>query len=239
MPPAPTVRDLQALIAEQTAALKPQQDIIDQSITSNDTSGAAQEAGLSAQKTTAFKDITQGAQNKGMYFSGFSPDEEAKYTAGTYLPALAQLQSTIAQTRASLLGKKADLNKGAFDVATQQHENDRKTLADWNAMTADQQFKASQADKDRAFNAQQNLLKINADARNTAAQIASKATPDVSKIINSVGSFLHSKIGSDGKVSPATFQAARQQWAAAGGSPDSFAQTFYGYVNTGHVNDYF
>lgn len=237
MPPA--VRDLQSLIQTQTDALKPQQDIIDSSITANDTSGAAQVAGLGAQKDQAFSGIVQGAQNKGMYFSGFSPDEEAKYTAGTYLPALAQLQATIAQTRSSLLGKKADLNKGAFDVATQQHENDRKTLNDWNAMTAQQQFQASQADKDRAFQAQQNLLKINADARNTAAQIASKSTPDVSGVINNVGSFLHSKIGKDGKVSPATFQQARQQWAAAGGSPDSFAQTFYGYVNTSHVNDYF
>lgn len=239
MPPAPAVRDLQSLIAEQTAALNPQLNLIDQSITSNDQSGAAQEQGLAAKKDTAFSDITQGAQDKGMYFSGFSPNEQAKYTAGTYLPALAQLQSTIAQTRASLLGKKADLNKGAFDVASQQHENDLKTLADWNQMTATQQFNASESEKQRAFEAQQNVLKINADARNTAAQIASKASPDVSKIINSVGSFLHSKIGSDGKVSPSTFQAARQQWAAAGGSPDSFAQTFYGYVNTGHVNDYF
>lgn len=239
MPPAPAVRDLQALIQQQQDALKPQTDLIDSSISANDQSGAAQVAGLGAQKDTAFGQIVQGAQNKGMYFSGFTPDEEAKYTAGTYLPALAQLQSTIAQTRASLLGKKADLNKGAFDVATQQHENDLKTLNDWNQMTAQQQFQASQADKDRAFQAQQNLLKINADARNTAAQIAANAPKDVAGIINTVGSFLHSKIGKDGKVSPATFQAARQQWAAAGGSPDSFAQTFYGYVNTSHVNDYF
>lgn len=235
----PQVRDLQSLIQTQNQALQPQYDIIDQSITQNAASGDAQIAGLDAAKTGAFKQIDQGAQNKGMFFSGFSPDAQAGYTASTYLPALAQLQGTIASTRTSLLGKKADLGKGAFDAAIGQQESDRKVLNDWNTMTAQQQFQASQADKDRAFQAQQNQMKINADASNTSKQIAANAPKDVSGVINSVGGYLDKLKGKDGKVSPATFQAARQQWAAAGGSPDSFAQTFYGYVNTGHANDYF
>jgi hypothetical protein len=237
MPPA--VRDLQSLIKTQTDALAPQQELIDKSIASNDASGGAQEAGLAAKKDQAFTDITQGAQNKGMFFSGFSPDEQAKYTAGTYLPALAQLQSTIAQTRASLLGKKADLNKGAFDVATQQYENDRKVLADWNAMTAQQQFTASEAEKSRAFEAQQNLTKMQSAERIAAADrnakaAAAKAAGAPAGLIGTISNLLNSKKGRDTFVSPETYRAGLQQWTSAGGSPDSYNATFSGYINPDH-----
>jgi hypothetical protein len=237
MPPA--VRDLQSLIKTQTDALAPQQALIDQSITANDNAGGAQEAGLAAKKDTAFQDITQGAQDKGMFFSGFSPNEQAKYTAGTYLPALAQLQATIAGTRASLLGKKADLNKGAFDVANQQYENDRKVLADWNQMTAQQQFAASEAEKSRAFEAQQNLTKIQSAERIAAADrnakaAAAKAAGAPAGLINNLSTFLNSKKGRDTFVSPETYRAGLQQWTSAGGSPDSYNATFSGYINPDH-----
>jgi hypothetical protein len=174
---APQVRDLQALIAQQTAALQPQQDLLDQSITANATSGAAQETGLGAQKDTAFKQIEQTGQNKGMFFSGFSPDEQAKYTAGTYLPALAQLQATIASTRSNLLGKKADLNMSAFDKANAQHENDLQTLADWNKLTEQERFNASEADKQRVFQAQQNASDRAASAAASYAKSQADAPP--------------------------------------------------------------
>lgn len=152
----PQVRNLQDLIKTQQDALQPQYSLIDQSIAANDTSGTAQVAGLEAKKTQAFGDITQAANDRGGYFSGYTPHEQATYTAGTYLPALAQLQSTIAQTRMGLLGKKADLGTKAFDTAYASQENDRQILADWEKMTAEQQFNASEADKTRVFTAQQN-----------------------------------------------------------------------------------
>jgi hypothetical protein len=49
---------------------------------------------------------------------------------------------------------------------------------------------------------------------------------------------LQSKVGKDGKVSPQTFQAGRQQWIAAGGDPDSYNQAFAGYINQNHYWDY-
>ena len=152
----PNVRDLQSLIAEQQAGLKPQLGLIDQDIQANDNSGQAQIAGLGAQQQQAFGQIEQGAQNKGMFFSGFSPDQQAKYTGSTYLPALAQLQATIAGTRSNLLGKKADVNKGAFDKATQMRDQDLAVLADWQKMTAQQQYSAAEAEKQRVFEAHQN-----------------------------------------------------------------------------------
>lgn len=180
---APAVQDLQALIAELGQSVNPQKALIDQSIEQNTNAGAAQEQGLAAQKDTAFRTIDQGAQNKGMYFSGFSPDEQAKYTAGTYLPALAQLQATIASTRAGLLGKKADLDTDVYNKAFSTRENQKNQLNAYNneqearAFQAEQariqrEAAAAEAEKDRQFQARQ------AAATRSAA---AAATPTISK----------------------------------------------------------
>lgn len=168
----PQVRDLQTLIAQQNQSLQPQYDQIDQSINANEQSGQAQIQGLDATKNKAFKQIDQGASDKGMFFSGFTPDQQAEYTAGTYLPALAQLQGTIASARGTLLGKKADLGKSAFDTAFNTQNQDLQTLNDWNKMTQQQQFQASEADRQRVFDAQQNEANRKATAANTASNNA-------------------------------------------------------------------
>ncbi len=171
----PQVRNLQSLIAEQNQALKPQYDLIQSDIAANAKAGQAQETGLEAKKDTAFSDITQQSQNKNMFFSGFTPDEQAKYTSGTYLPALAQLQATIAQTRSNLLGKKADLGKTAFDTAFGAREDDRAVLADWNRLSKQQQFTASQAEKNRAFQASERVASQQFSAGQNAQDRASSS----------------------------------------------------------------
>lgn len=230
----PTVRDLQTAIAQEQAALKPQQDIIDLQIASNDTSGLAQEAGLAAQQKTAFGQIEQGAQNKGMLFSGFTPDEQAKYTANTYLPALAQLQSTIAGTRAQLMGKKADLNKSAYDKASALVENDRAVLADWNKMTVQQQFQASEADKQRVYEATQREKDRQAAAANTRAQInasqptaAERKTADVSGVTQ----YFRSVAGEDKFVHQQDYAQAKQMWSNLGYDPREFDMLFSSFRN--------
>lgn len=229
----PQVRDLQSLITEQSKAIAPQNQLIDESINSNANAGLAQEAGLAATQKKAFGQIEQGAQNKGMFFSGFSPDEQATYTSTTYLPALAQLQSTIAKTRADLLGKKADLATSVFDKATNMREQDVQVLNAWNKMTAEQKFNASEADKQRAFEAQQNQVKIAADARQSAADRAASATPNTTAAHNAALSVLTAKgaQGRDKKVSPQTFQTALDAYTRAGGSPDDFRSRYVGYAN--------
>jgi hypothetical protein len=230
----PQVRDLQALINEQNTALQPQYNLLDESIQQNQQSGEAQVAGVEAAKTKAFKGIEQGAQDKGMFFSGFAPNEQADYTASTYLPALAQLQSTIAQARSQLLGKKAELGKSAFDTAFQTREGDVKVLNDWNKMTAEQQFNASEADKQRVFEAQQNEKNRQSEAsiasQNRAASSA-KANSGPSPSQN-MAAALSSKTGDDGYVSPGTWATMKNQWVSGGyGDPKSFDAAFAGYRN--------
>lgn len=234
----PGVRDLQALIAEQTAALQPQFGLIDADITSNTNAGAAQEQGLTATKDKTFKQIGQASQNKGMFFSGFTPNEEADYTASTYLPALAQLQATIAQTRSNLLGKKAELGKSAFDTAFKTREEDKAVVNRWNEMTAQQQFQASQAEKDRAFQAQQNLLKIQSDERQGAANrsASSKASAGPSAASNAAAG-LRAYVGDDGYVSPGTYASVKAQWVGSGdGTAAQFDKQFAGFKNPNNKN---
>lgn len=235
---APQVRDLQSLIAEQTKSLQPQYDLIQGDIASNEVSGKAQVEGLGARKDSAFGEITQGAQDKGMFFSGFSPSEQAKYTAGTYLPALAQLQSTIASTRSNLLGKKAELGKSAFDTATNIREGDIQAKNSWDAAERQRAFQAEQdriqreaqaaeAAKDRSFQAGQG-------AANRAASASSG--PSNQELF---ASELAKSSGNDGKVSPGTYNALKQQWVASGyGDYKSFHDKYWKFANDSHWWDY-
>lgn len=250
MAAAPQVRELKNLVTELNKSIDPQNKLIDESITANATAGQAQELGLAAKKDTAFENIVQGSQDKGMMFSGFTPDEQAKYTAGTYLPALAQLQATIAETRSNLLGKKADLSASVYNKAFDTRENDITAKRGWDMQQARNEFEQQQAEKQY----QRDLAKLREQQRFEAAEAqksrsftagqnaagrAAEKGPDVNAITANVGGYLAGKVGSDGKVSPKTFQEGRQKWIAAGGSADSYAQAFYGYVNQSHKQDYF
>lgn len=192
MPPA--VRDLQALIAEYGKAYDPQRALIDADITTNANAGAAQEAGLEAKKVKAFQGIEQGAQNKGMYFSGFSPNEQANYTSDTYLPALAQLQATIAGTRSSLLGKKADIETDVYNKAFNTREGDITAKNNWQSEQERRQYEADQAEKQRQFEASENAKNRAASASASRASQGTKL--DVRK--NSSGGY---DVLEDGQVS--------------------------------------
>lgn len=227
---APAVRDLNKLIAQIGQSVKPQQALIESDIAANDKAGAAQIEGLGAQKDQAFNDITQAAQDKNMFFSGFSPSEQAKYTAGTYLPALAQLQATIASTRSQLLGKKADLQKGVFDTAFATREGDIAAKRDWTKMTADQKFRANQAAADRAFKAAQGSLNRAATAKANAPNIDSN-----------IRAMLNAASGKDGKVSPTDWAHIVGYAYANGikfGGKNGFANTYWDYANGSHWKDY-
>lgn len=236
----PPVRELQSLIAEQQKAIAPQKALIDADIERSAASGAAQEAGLAATQKKVFGNIEQAAQNKGMFFSGFSPEEQANYTSTTYLPALAQLQTAIAQTRSNLMGKKADLDTDVFKTATNIRENDLQALRSWEKMTAEQQFNASEAEKQRVFQAQQNEVNRQHEARQQAANRASSAAPRES-ILDQARAMLASRVGDDGKVHPTVWKQVAAYAADNGlkfGGDNGFASKLWQYANDSHYNDY-
>ena len=236
----PVVRELNDIINTIRPSVDPMKKQIDADIAANQQYGEAQIAGLDAKKERAFGDITQAAQNKGMFFSGFTPDAQAGYTADTYLPALAALQQTIAQTRSGLLREKLDLDKGVFDKAFATQEQDRAVLADWNKMTAQQQFDASESEKQRVFTAQQNekdrqaqlaSASIGASSRGGGGGGGGGGSSEPTNAQN-MAAALSAKTGGDGYVSPGTYQSLKSQWVAGGyGNAGSFDTTFASYRN--------
>lgn len=232
----PQVRELQSLIAEQNASLNPQYDLINSDIAANAQAGAAQEAGLEAKKKRAFGDIEQTASDKNMFFSGFSPDEQAGYTADTYLPALAQLQATIASTRSNLLGKKADLGSKAFDLAFQTREGDINAKRTWDAAETDRRWQEKQAETDRAFKASESA-KDRAAAAAQAAQNKGVSAQDVLDADRkAISGELFQVTGNDGFVSPQSYAKAKNNWVGAGYDSKTFDSYFASYRNPGNKN---
>jgi len=160
---APAVRDLNALVNEIGVAYQPQYQTIDKDVAFNEQSGTAATAGLQAQQQQAFSGIEQKAQNKGMFFSGFSPSEQANYTSTVYLPKLAELNQTIAQTRNALLGRKAELDTDIRNKAFATRESDLGALRTWEQQQAQ-----------RAWEAEQNRLKMEQERQLQAQQIAAQ-----------------------------------------------------------------
>lgn len=245
MPSAPAVQNLQDIVSQYTNADAPQSAAINNEITANDASGATQVQGLNDAKTQAFQGIDQKANDNGMYFSGFRPDQQATYTGSTYLPALAKLQTTIAGTRNTLLGQKAalqtDINRSS--LTTQQDE--QKQLDAWNgqqaadatALQRQQEAEQAAASLNTANNANRTeAANISANSRMAAANTSAgrnALSPDETAI-----KILQKGAGADTFVSPNTFRDARAMYMAAGGNNADFMNKYWRYTgaNTNQKN---
>jgi hypothetical protein len=86
---------LESIYQPQRTALQQQQPLFEQQ-------AAANRAALEQARVNAFRDITQTAGQRGMLFSGFTPEEQARYTGTKYLPALAGVEQTLQQRKLSL-----------------------------------------------------------------------------------------------------------------------------------------
>lgn len=245
MATAPQVQDLNTLIGQYQNTLAPQQAVLDTQITANDTSGAQQTQGLDAKKDTAFKGITQAANDRGGYFSGFAPNEQATYTAGTYLPALASLQSTIASTRSNLLGKKADLTSQGNSSALGEFNTEKTNLQKWQEAQDAQAHADAAAAADRAFQASENAKNRSATAALSAAKVPQPTQAQIKQAdIGAMGQTLKlgnqqlgiGHAGGDTFVSPQNYLAAKQAWVNNGYSSKEFDDVFSNYRNPNNPN---
>lgn len=98
-----------------------------------------------AAQNKAFGDITQQASNRGMLFSGFTPEMQARYNADKTLPALANLraanQGTIDKLNQAILGLDSDQRKQAMSM----QEQDLSRLYDYQKTQEQRQWEAQQA----------------------------------------------------------------------------------------------
>lgn len=117
----------QKRLAQEYAALNPvyapQKTLIQQQVSALPAQYAAEKSALEQAKANAFRDISSEAQSRGTFFSGFRPEQMARYTGEKYLPALAGISSQQQQARFNLEKALADLNMAQRQAATTNLQN--------------------------------------------------------------------------------------------------------------------
>ena len=88
---------------------KPSIENINQQIAQLASMYEAQKSSLQQAKENAFRDITKQSARGGMFFTGFTPREQARYLGEKYLPGLQQLTSQENAARLGLLGQIANI----------------------------------------------------------------------------------------------------------------------------------
>lgn len=178
----PTVRTLDQLTTDTNSIYDPQRANINNQIASAGTRLSGDEAGLAAAQTNAFGDITQQAARRGALFSGFTPDQQAHYTAEKYLPALAGLRTANEQTIQGLNNNLLTLNSDQAQKAFDTQNQDISQLYDYNKTQAEHQFQTQQAQT--AYQQELEKLRVQAqyDAQSRASSNASQ-TPSTQQFL--------------------------------------------------------
>lgn len=225
---APVVQSLASIIADLDPAYAPQRALFEQQKSLLPGQKEASIKGLEASKLNSFRDINTGANSKGMAFSGIPAAEQARYLGEKYLPAVAGVESdfiskdfNLSQALASLFGEQR--LKG-IDIRGGQE----KTLQAYMEAERDRQFRAQEAAKTRQHEAAQ------AAANRAATAAVAKQQGAPSGLVDGISNLFNKKKGGDGFVSPNTFREGMSKWIKEGGSPDSYLQTFSGYINPVH-----
>lgn len=230
----PTVRTLDELTAYTNPLYNPQRQAVNQQITQAGTAGQAEEQGLIAQQQQAFKDITQQANNRGMFFSGFAPDQQAQYNSTKFMPAMASLrgkvQDNIARLQSALLGLDTDQRKQVMGM----QQDDQSKLYSWQQEQERRRYEKEQAD----IAYQRELQKM---AREQSFQRSMKSSGSQGPSQQEqFASALASAAGGDGRVSPGDYNALKKQWVSAGyGDYKSFHDNFWKFADDSHWWDYY
>ena len=105
-------RALADIMTELSSVYNPQRtaanEQYNQGIGAVDPQQQADLAGLEAAKKDSFGQIEQGANRRGMFYSGVPIAEQSKYVGQNYLPAVANLSNRYAQIRGNLRQSLAD-----------------------------------------------------------------------------------------------------------------------------------
>lgn len=135
---------LEQVLSSLNSVYQPQIDSINQQSAALPAQYDAQAKGLAAQQQDAFGSILDGARSRGLGFSGIPLADQAKYTASTYMPALANLQTAQTNQRTSLTDSLNKINQDKY--------NQGQSIYQYQTTLEEQQrqFDAQQAAQARA-----------------------------------------------------------------------------------------
>lgn len=129
-------RALEQIISELNNVYNPQRDIYNKQITSLDPQLQAEQKGLEFAKRDAFDQIDQGANRRGLFYSGIPIQEEQRYTGATYLPAVANMRAKYAQQKFNLQDALAKLTRDQYSDAYSIRQKEMDTEAAERAAAA-------------------------------------------------------------------------------------------------------
>ena len=203
----------------------PQKTILQGQIAALQPEYEAQLSGLEQAKVNAYRDIETTARGRGMQFSGFSPEQQARYTGERYLPAVAGLKS-------QLQGRKSALELAMAELGSSQG---LQALNLWRDEQTRRQA-AEQFDKELALKREMAVWDRDT-ARMTRGGSSSKdlTTRD---IWGAIGSNLYAVRGGDGYVSPNDYKLAKQDAIEMGMSASDFDDRYANLVNPSHSWEY-
>jgi hypothetical protein len=233
----PQVRTLDQLTAESNPVYEAQRQANAQKIAGANSRLGEQEQGLNAAQTNAFGQITQAAASRGALFSGFTPDQQARYTSEKYLPALANLRAANESTIQGINQNTLDLNMQQNKDALSVREGDLSRLYDYNKTQDDRKFQTEQAnqayEREMAKLREEQKFTASQNAQNRAAS-ANGGVSDAARMrgdVGAVGSNLAKMMGGDNFVSPTVWAQQKAAWMAQGWSAADFDKNFSGYKN--------
>ena len=155
---APQVQKLEQIIAELNPAYKPQQDIYKKQISAVPGKYDALKSGLEVRKQNEFREISRGANARGMAFSGMPQEEQTRYLGESYLPALAGYDTQAEEERLRLEQAIASLLGDQRLRATEIRSGQQRDYNSWQEAERQRAFQRQEAERDRAFRASQAQL---------------------------------------------------------------------------------
>jgi hypothetical protein len=141
-------KSLDAILAELDASYAPQRQSIQTRMDALPAQADAEIEGLKATQQQAFQDILGGARDRGMGFSGVPIAEQSRYTASSFLPAVARVRQSQNESKQSLFDALNNINlqKQQFGQGIYQQELDRDEQSrQFNESLAAQQRAAAAA----------------------------------------------------------------------------------------------
>lgn len=110
-------RALQDILTELNSVYDPQRQSYNNQISSLDPQLEAEQKGLQAQKEDSFRQITDQANRRGMFYSGLPIAEEQRYTGQQFLPAVANLRAKYSSQRFGLQDAIAKITADQYNTA--------------------------------------------------------------------------------------------------------------------------
>jgi len=195
---------LESVYAPQRTALRQQQPLLEQQ-------AVAQRASLEQARQNAFRDITTAAGRRGMLFSGFTPEEEARYTGTKYLPALAGIEQTLQQ-------RKLGLEQQLTQLQSQQRQSAQDLLS--KQLAAEEA--ARQREIDRQLKVQ--LARMSAASRRSGTpsyttqqkMMLQQGFQAMAQDILQNKDLQYKSAQGAGYLSPESFKSYREKWVSAG-----------------------